>query len=371
MNSADNTQASFPRTILCWGRSDPDYSRIRILRQVLGEFGWRIEFFRPRFSPTGDLEAGLAGIPRPDLVWVPCFRQRDIPAAARYCRRHGIPLLTDPLISAYDKQVFERGKFSAASRRGLRLKRQETQLLGRADCVLADTEAHAAFFRDVLGVSGDRIRVVPVGAEEDLFGPRPLPLRKPGEPLEALFFGSFIPLQGPQVIVEAARRYQGPPVVWRLVGAGPLLGECRERATDLPQIEFEDWVPYPELPARIARADILLGIFGVTPKAARVVPNKVYQAAACGRPLVTMRSAAYPPELLAQENSGFSWVPPGDPAALAAAVAALAAERGSLPRHGAAARASYEKYLSVAHIRKQLAAALTSLGLQPETHGNG
>jgi glycosyltransferase involved in cell wall biosynthesis len=357
--------------ILWWGHFDPDYSRNRILRRLLLAQGWRLRDFSPRLGPLGDIEAALRGMAPPDLVWVPCFRQRDVAAARRWSRRHGVPLLFDPLISAFDKQVFERGKFPADSRQGRRLRTWEGRLLRSADLLLADTQAHAEFFCEVLGVARQKLCVVPVGAEEELFRPQPFPVRGPDAPLEALFFGSFIPLQGPQVIVEAARRYQGPPVLWTLVGAGPLLAECRERAADLPQVRFEGWVPYPELPERIARADILLGIFGTTAKAARVVPNKVYQAAACGRPLVTLRSAAYPPELLAQADSGFSWVPPGDPAALAAAVAALAAERANLPRRGAAARASYDKYLSVAHIRNQLAAALTSLGLQPESQGNG
>jgi len=349
-------------TVLWWGHFDPEYSRNRILRQVLANFGWSVRDFHPRSSALGDLEATLRGIETPALVWVPCFRQRDLAAASRFCRRWGVPLLADPLISAFDKQVFERGKFSADSFRGQWLRRKESALLARADCLLADTWSHAEFFRDALAVPGDRIFVVPVGAEEGLFRPVSFSPRKPEVPLEILFFGSFIPLQGPQFIVEAARLYRGPAVRWRLIGEGPLLAECKNRASGLSQVSFEPWVPYAELPQRIASADILLGVFGTTPKAGRVIPNKVYQAAACARPLVTMGAPAYPEALLGATDSGFSWVPAGDPAALAAAVAVLAADRDGLPSRGAAARASYEAYLSVAHIRRQLAAALASLG---------
>ena len=348
--------------VLYWGRGDPDYSRNRILRQVLADLGWQIDVFRPLLSPIAQLEAVFRRGAKPDLVWVPCFRQRDLAAASRFCRRWGIPLLADPLISAYDKQVFERGKFSADSFRGQWLRRKESALLARADCLLADTWSHAEFFRDALAVPGDRIFVVPVGAEEGLFRPFPFSPRKPEVPLEILFFGSFIPLQGPQFIVEAARLYQGPAVRWRLIGEGPLLAECKNRASGLSQVSFEPWVPYAELPQRIASADILLGVFGTTPKTGRVIPNKVYQAAACARPLVTMGAPAYPEALLGAADSGFCWVPAGNPAALAAAVAVLAADRDGLPSRGGAARASYEAYLSVAHIRRQLAAALASLG---------
>lgn len=345
-------------TVLFWGRSDSEYSRNRILRQLLGKLGWTVVDFQPRVSGGADLEAALRRLPVPDLVWVPCFRQRDVAAAQRYCRRHRLPLIFDPLISAYDKQVFEKRKFPAETSKARKLLRWESRRLGMADLVLADTRAHAEFFHRELDVPADRLWVVPVGAEETLFQAGPEAVERPDGPLDVLFFGSFIPLQGPRFIVQAARCYQGPPVTWTLVGDGPLRKECEFLAAGLPNVAFEDWVPYPELPARIHRADILLGIFGTTPKAERVLPNKVYQAAACGKPIVTMASPAYPEELLNQGTSGFSWVPSGDAEALAAAVAHLAGQPDALVGLGRKVRDNYEQFLSLAHIEKQLAGAL-------------
>ncbi len=350
--------SSNPRRMVWWGRFDPDYSRNRIVRQCLAELGWRLTDFHPHLSFCGDLEALWKINDRPDLVWVPCFRQRDISAASRWARRLGIPLLVDPLISAYDKQIFEREKYPPTSRAAQRLLAWERDLLQRADLVLADTTGHADFFHDTLGVSRERLSVVPIGAEEALFAVKPKP---PGTPLEVFFYGSFIALQGPQTIIEAAKRYQGPAVRWHLAGAGPLLDHCRALAAGHSDIVFENWIPYPELPARIHRADLLLGIFGATAKASRVIPNKVYQALACGRPVVTLASPAYPTELRDQRDCGILWVPPADPVALAKAVAQCAEQKAQLPELGKRARTSYERYFSMASVRSALDQALAAV----------
>lgn len=347
------------RTVLWWGRFDPDYSRNRILRQAYTALGWRIIDFHPLLSPLADLEAALRYLPRADLVHVPCFRQRDIAAAHRYAHRCGIPLLIDPLISTYDKQVFERDKFPPEHARAQRLLRKEQKLFQLADAVLADTPEHARFFAGTLDVQTDRLHVVYVGAEESLFVPGEP--RAPGQPLEVLFFGSFIGLQGPEVIVDAARRYHGPPVRWTLLGNGPLRARCEQNARGLENIVFEDWVPYRQLAGRIRRADILLGVFGVSAKAGRVIPNKVFQALACGKPLVTRSAPAYPEALRDAADGGIRWVPAADAAALADTVAALAAHPERLESLGAEARRSYERHFSAQALTAQLRSALSGL----------
>ncbi len=345
------------RRVLWWGRFDPGYARNRILRALLAELGWLILDFRPYVSVLGDLEAGLRQLPRPDLVWVPCFRQRDLAAARRWAKRHRVPLLADPLISAYDKQVFERGKLSPDSLRARRLRAWEGRLLRAADVVLADTASHADFFRETFAIPADRLAVVPVGAEEALFRPCPPPPHK-APALRVLFYGSFIPLQGPETIVEAARLCAGAAIDWTLVGDGALRPRCARQARGLGRLRFEPWLPFAELPARICAADVVLGIFGTTPKAARVIPNKVYQALACARAVVTQGSAAYPPALRQDRAAGLFWVPAGDAQALADTLRALAADREALCRASVRAGETYQEYFATAQVRAALQAAL-------------
>lgn len=349
------------RTVLWWGRFDPDYSRNRILRSALRDAGWDIVDFRPSISKLGDWEALLRGVRRPDLVWVPCFRQRDVLAAARFARRHAVPLLFDPLISAWDKQVFEREKFAPDSAAGQKLLESEREQFRAADMVLADTGAHARFFAETFDLMPDRLAVVPVGAEEPHFHAAPMPPRD-GRPLEALFYGSFLGLQGPETIIESARLYDGPPVTWTMLGEGPLLAACRHRAEGLANVVFEPWRAYADLPARIRRADILLGVFGASAKAGRVIPNKVYQALACGRPVITREAPAYAERLGATaDKTGLAQIPPDDPAALARMVAAWAAKPEWLDTLGGAAARSYERHFSNRAVRAALNSALEQL----------
>lgn len=345
------------KTMLWWGRFDPAYSRNGVLRGHLASLGWSVRDFHPRFSAFGDIEAILRRRPAPDAVWVPCFRQRDIAAARRWCTRRNVPLFFDPLISAYDKQVWERFKIKDGSRKAERLLAWERALFAQADVVIADTFCHASFFMETLRVPAEKIHVVYVGADESLF--RPAPARVPGSPVDVLFYGSFIPLHGAQIIVEAARVYRGPPVRWSLLGDGPSKPVCREAAAGLGNVHFEDRIPYSELPARIHRADILLGVFGTTQKAGRVIPNKVFQALAGGRPVITRSSAAYPDG--AGDSGGLAFVAPGDPGALAAQVAEWAEEGAErLSARNGAARTLYDRYFSAALIRRQLAESWAS-----------
>ena len=348
-------------TVLWWGRFDPGYSRNRILRTLFAELGWQVGDFHPKFAGLADWEARLYRLPKPDLVWVPCFRQRDLAAASRWAKGHGVPLVFDPLISAYDKQVDERGKLNPGSSRAQGLLAWEQALFQRANRVIADTPAHADYFEQVLGVLRKNLAVVYVGAEEALFKPERLASDAGGRPLEVLFYGSFIPLQGPQVVIEAARLYQGPPVKWVLLGQGPLRRMCEENAKGVANVTFEDWMPYERLPARIHQADILLGVFGTTPKAGRVIPNKVFQSLACGRPVITRSASAYPEGLAAAEVSGLVWVPPGNAQSLADHVATLASNPSNLRPLGEAAAQSSRQYFSGSVLRDQLNAALNGL----------
>jgi glycosyltransferase involved in cell wall biosynthesis len=103
-------------------------------------------------------------------------------------------------------------------------------------------------------------------------------------------------------------------------------------------VEHVPWVEYENLPDELYAASCALGIFGTSAKAARVIPNKVFQALACGTPVVSADTPAAR-ELLDDGKSALL-VPPGDPEALVAAI------RRVTPEIGAGGLAAYREHAS-------------------------
>ena len=161
----------------------------------------------------------------------------------------------------------------------------------------------------------------------------------PQAPLTCLFVGKLIPLHGVETILAAARA--APELRLRLVGSGQLETLLDDRPAN---VEWVHWVEYERLPDELHRAGCALGIFGTSDKAQRVIPNKAFQALACGTPLVTADTPATR-ELLADGENALL-VPPGDAQALARALRRLTAEPELARRLGSAGRAAYEEHAS-------------------------
>lgn len=189
-----------------------------------------------------------------------------------------------------------------------------------ADLVVVDTEEHRAMLPDPL-----RGVVVPVGAPEAWFEPDDAAPPSAGEPLRAIFFGLFTPLQGATVLADALAvalpraAAQGRPIEVTIAGHGQDLPAVRHRLAGVDGVRWVDWVEPDDLPALVATHDVCLGIFSDTPKGLRVVPNKVFQGLAAGCVVVTSDTA--PQRRLLGDH--LELVPPADPEALADRLVAL------------------------------------------------
>jgi len=336
--------------VLYFGTYERDYPRnaqvISCLRRAgvevderhVGVWEGRRDSWRSGPATLGRLAAGevrLLRRPRPDfdvlLVGYP--GHLDLAAARRAAGER--PVVFNPLVSLADTFVADRGRFRPGSAAARALEAIDRRAFRAADVVVADTEAHARHLATFAGIPAERMAVCLVGAEERLFQPG----SAPEEPFTCLFVGKLIPLQGVETILAAARA--APEIPFRLVGSGQLEQLLRDRPEN---VEWISWVDYEQLPGELHRAGCALGIFGTSDKARRVIPNKAFQALACGTPLVTGDTPAAR-ELLVHGESALL-VPPGDPLALAAAVSRLAHDRELARKLSAGGRAAFESHAS-------------------------
>ena len=104
-----------------------------------------------------------------------------------------------------------------------------------------------------------------------------------------LQYGKWSPMHGADVVLAAAETLRTEPFRFVLIGEGQLSAELRGAiaARGLTNVEWLGALPAAELRAHTLAADVCLGVFGRSDKAGRVVPNKVFDGLACGRPVVT------------------------------------------------------------------------------------
>jgi glycosyltransferase involved in cell wall biosynthesis len=255
----------------------------------------------------------------------------DLPTARHAAGNR--PVVFNPLVSLADTFVSDRGRFRPGGLAARALTAIDRHAFRAADLVVADTAAHAEHLAGVTGAP--RIEVCFVGAEERLF----VPGWSPPEEFTALFVGKLIPLHGIETILAAARL--APELRFRVVAGGQLDALLRDRP---PNVEHVPWVDYERLPDELHGASCALGIFGSSAKAARVIPNKAFQALACATPLVTADTPAAI-ELLRDGESALL-VPRGDAEALAAALRRLAADRELAETLSAGGLATYRAQAS-------------------------
>jgi glycosyltransferase involved in cell wall biosynthesis len=333
------------RRIVAWGSYDESKPRVRLLLRALRDCdALAAEIHVPVWASIRDkATAGRATIakalvrllaaypgalislwrqPRGGAVLLGYPAILDIFAARPVARLRGHKVVFDAFIPLHDTLVRDRAMVPADGLTARLAWKLERRALTLADIILVDTDQHGDFLAREFDLPRDRFVTVLVGAEPAFWQARNVPAQSiaRGRPT-VLFYGQLIPLHGLDTILDAIGRTQDEPIDWLLVGSGQeepklrkFLGEYRGG-----NIEWRPWVPYDELPALIAAADVCLGIFGTSDKAARVIPNKVFQALAAGKPLITRASPATE-ELADRFPGAVMTVPAGDGAALAAAV---------------------------------------------------
>lgn len=302
-------------------------------------------------------------MPRHDVLMVGYIGHLDMLLAFFLSRLRRVPLVFNVTLSIYDTFCDGRGLVTPGSLTGRAFWLLDYLSSHAADLVMTDTLEYARYFAHTFRVPKSRLCVVPLGADDRLFQPPPVPAHPthPDQPCEVVFVGKFIPLHGCETIVRAAALLKDEPVHITMIGTGqdyPLVEQMIANL-HLDNVTLAGWVEREQLASYYARADVCLGSFGASGRAGRAISNKVYESMAMQRAVLTAETPAVRSELHIGEDV---WVcKPGDTADLAAQITCLAADPALRQRIAQQGYATFQQRYHLRAIGETIRQCLTRM----------
>lgn len=241
----------------------------------------------------------------------------------------------------------------------------ERFLYRRADRVMVNSPG---FLKHVQRRGARRVTLVPNGADSEMFDPfaSGVVFRQENSltgRYVALYAGAHGLSNDLGVVLQAARLLADrPEIALVFLGDGKdkpaLMAQAQEMG--LSNVVFLPPVPKTGMIEALAAADACLAILKPIKLYKTVYPNKVFDYMAAGRPVILMIDGVIRKVVEAAEGGVF--VPPGDPAALAAAVRRLADNPDLGRTLGANARRYVEANFDRAALAEKLAGMIESMG---------
>lgn len=269
------------------------------------------------------------------------------------------PVVWEPLFSIYDNYVFDRKFAPRYSLKALYFFMMDWIGGRAADIVILDTHANCEYFSRTFHVRRDKCVRVLVGASTDVL--HPISVEKKEDIFEVEYHGKYIPVQGTDVIVRAAKLLEDDPQIhFTMIGGGQVYGETVALAESLgaKNITFLPFLPMEEVKQYIAHADACFGLIGDVPRIVRAIPNKLYEAAAMGK--VSINADTVGLREVFTPGVDVVGVPQGDHVAVAEAIRALKNDR-SAKRLGEAAYQTLTTKVSFADIGKEVQEAFAKV----------
>lgn len=209
----------------------------------------------------------------------------------------------DFFISLYDTFVNDRKICKPGSVWARMLELLDRRTADAAEYIVCDTKAHGAYFQKAFGVEEDKEVILYLQANSHIYYSREAVKREElREKYVVFYFGSILPLQGIEVILECIRLLAGNKDIYFQI-----VGPVKEKAEDnLGNAEFIPWLEEEKLAEYIAAADLCLaGHFNAgIEKAKRTIPGKAYIYEAMGKPMILGDNPANR-ELFAEDQRHF------------------------------------------------------------------
>ena len=222
-----------------------------------------------------------------------------------------------------------------------KIKEQEIATLHLSDAIICPSNVTRDYIAS-LGLSRNRVTVIPNGVSPSDFSASPLPDRS-GRVPTLLYIGTLADWQGLEVAIKALPKIlEKQPVQLRIIGRGRsrqrkfLSKQVRKLGIE-GSVQVEAARPHHEIPGLIAESDICLAPLGLNDRNVTqgACPIKVLEYMACARPLIASNMPIV--RELVREDIDALLFSPSDPEDLARKVWMLLSDLGLSQRLAASA----------------------------------
>jgi glycosyltransferase involved in cell wall biosynthesis len=310
------------KKILYVAGREQSYSRTRIVYKALQLQGYNVvgcfpqdKSFRhyPRLIWNAIIKSRGC-----DLVIIGFYGQIILPVIKLLTWK---PILFDMYIATFDTMVHDRMVTNEKSWKAKLYKLSDKISCKLSKALVLETNDHILDFSQKFNVPQNKFNRIFLAVDNTALKPRPQ--QKAGDNFLVHFHGEYAPFHGVQHIIKAAYILRNENVEFQIIGRGITFDTDYKlaRDLDLKNVRFIDFVPYDSLANYMANADVCLGIFGDNERMLRVTTNKVIEAIAMARPLITGRNA--PVQELLTHNKSVYLVERANPDALAEAIIKL------------------------------------------------
>ncbi len=269
-----------------FGDFNPDYARPRILINGLLQNGVEVVVCTAAsgstFATLRELYHKHKAVLPYDVMVVSQGGFRLMPVFARLITSK--PIVWEPLFSLHDAWVYDRKLTSPYSPKALLYWLIDWCGSTFTDLTLLDTQGNAEYFINTFHLPRRKLGVAFIGADPEVFFPQQTEAQD--DVFEIEFHGKYIPVQGTDVLVRAAKILSlDPQIHFTMIGSGQESKNTQALATALgvTNITFHGFLPQEKIVDFIARANICIGLIGDVPRVGRAIPNKLYEAAAMGK----------------------------------------------------------------------------------------
>jgi glycosyltransferase involved in cell wall biosynthesis len=332
---------------------EASYSRTHNVLLALNSAGFEVETCFPPDKSQKNVPRVLWDFAkkheRADVIVVGFYGQLLMPFVRLLT---GKPILFDVYAATYGAMVDDRQQAKAGSLKAQVFWLADHLAMRAASHLIMETNHHIDTYVRTYRVSADKFTRIFLPSDDSVMRPREP--RPADARFRVHFHGEYAPFHGVDVILRAAKLLETQGVDFQLIGTGGTYERDRKLAVELAltNVEFIDRVPYSELAAYMSRADACLGIFSSNKRADRQLTNKVVEAAAVGRPLITRRNA--PVQELLTDGESVLLVEPDSPQALANAVLRLRDDPELCQKLGHGALAAFREHCTQSVFSQQL-----------------